>query len=421
MPSGQLLARILGRTVTGTFTAVHSLGQPVALVTDPQSGVEIQGLENPMVTSIDPDRIQAGTTGQTLVLHGSGFRNGAVVTTDQGAGLTVRSAAVVDSATVSMTIDATEGAATGQRALSLTNPDGGTTTTAVTVLPAPAPPPPAPLTMSPAQLGAGAGKRLASVRGSGLGKAARVVVTPPGALTLGTPTAVSDGGFDVPLTVGRAAAPGARDLTVLDSAGRTLASCQRCFTVLPPPVVSSLSIPELGRGAVAGRVTVNGHGFQPGATVTVTPSTGITRSAVSVVSPDALTVTLAVAPGATLGGRTVTVTNGSDSGVGSCAGCLTVTPAPTVTSATPGSLPRGSRRVITIKGQGFRPGAQVTVSPGTDLSVGATTVLSATEVSVAVTVGPAAKLGARNLVVTNGIDLGRTTCTSCVSVTSSGG
>lgn len=99
--------------------------------------------------------------------------------------------------------------------------------------------------------------------------------------------------------------------------------------------MTSTSPSSRGQGASHQPITITGTGFVSGATADF--GAGITVHSATYSSPTSLSADISVAGGAALGSRTVTVTN-PDGGVGSCAGCFTVTPAELVSIAvTPAS------------------------------------------------------------------------------------
>jgi len=72
---------------------------------------------------------------------------------------------------------------------------------------------------------------------------------------------------------------------------------------------------------------------------------------------------------------------------------------PTITSVTPSTGAPGTSPTVTVAGTNFQTGA--TAAFGAGITVGSTTVGSATQLTVALTIGSAATLGPRDVVVTN--------------------
>jgi hypothetical protein len=121
-----------------------------------------------------------------------------------------------------------------------------------------------------------------------------------------------------------------------------------------------------------------------------------------------------VAPTAATGARDVTVVQ-ADGGRITCVGCLTVSPGPTVTSVSPASIARGKSVTVTLTGTKFDRQAKVTVS-GAGVTVGKTTWVSNTSMTVVLTATTTAATGLRSVSVANP-DLGLGTCTDCLTVT----
>ena len=71
---------------------------------------------------------------------------------------------------------------------------------------------------------------------------------------------------------------------------------------------------------------------------------------------------------------------------------------PKIESIAPSSVARGSSATLTVTGSGFLPGSRAQIAGG-GVTVDAVTVISETELEVAITVDPGASPGARTLVV----------------------
>ena len=235
----------------------------------------------------------------------------------------------------------------------------------------------------------------------------------------GTGITVNSTNFDsasqvtVNISVASGATVGLRNVSVTNpdaSAG----TCTGCFTVNAVPTVLSTSPPSRAQGASGLNVAVTGTNFAPGAVGSFS-GTGITVNSTTFDRATQVTLNISVASGATIGGRNVTVTN-PDGRFASCTGCFTVTAVPTVVSASPPSRAQGAaNQNIVVTGTGFLAGA-ATSFPGSGITVNSTTVNSATQVTVNISVGAGAATGARNITVTN-TDAGSGTCTGCFTVT----
>lgn len=125
--------------------------------------------------------------------------------------------------------------------------------------------------------------------------------------------------------------------------------------------------------------------------------TGVSASSPTLAG-NTLTVKLAVSTTATVGLRTVTVTNG-DGQIATCIGCLTVDPSPTVKSFSVKAIKHGTSVTSTLTGTGFTSSSSVSFS-GTGLSV-VVTYKSATSLSLRITASSSAARSARKVTVTN--------------------
>ena len=193
------------------------------------------------------------------------------------------------------------------------------------------------------------------------------------------------------------AAVGPHAVTVVNPDGGA-AECAGCLVVVADPQVTGAAPAALARGATAQVVTIQGAGFQPGATVRLSGA-GVTVGAANVLDASTITVPVTVGGSSALGARDIVVTN-PDTGTATCSGCFTVNPKPTIGTLTPNSRPRGSvDSTVLMSGTGFQSGAVVTVSgTGVDATV---VVVTPTQLTLAVTVAPGAATGLRSVTVTN--------------------
>ena len=253
---------------------------------------------------------------------------------------------------------------------------------------------PAVSSLSPSSLGQGATTQTVTVNGSGFVSGAVVSISGTG-LTVGSTTFVNSGQLTVPVTVGGSATTGARTLTVTNPDTTTATST---FTVNAAPTVTTVSPASRGQGAPSQTVTLTGTGFRSGATVTIS-GTGLTVGSTNFVSSTSLTVPVAVAAGAPVGARTVTVTNPDFATPATST--FTVNQGPSVTLANPAALGAGAAsQTITVTGSDFVSGATVSFS-GTGLTVGSTTFVDSTTLTVPVAVSGSAATGARTVTVSN--------------------
>ena len=219
-------------------------------------------------------------------------------------------------------------------------------------------------------------------------------------ITVASPTSLG-----VSLIVSASAGLGGRTITV--TTGAEIVSLANGFAVLAGalPAITTVS-PNSGPQGGSGPVTIVGQNthFAQGATQ-VDFGPGVAVSNIAVTCPTCLSAQLSVSPGALVGGRTVTVTTGTE--VVQLANGFTVAAAPPIlTSMVPASGRQGQTVMSTITGlythwvQG-----QTQVDLGAGVTVNSVTVQSATTLMIQLTVDVNATPGIRNLTVTAGTEV----------------
>jgi len=197
-----------------------------------------------------------------------------------------------------------------------------------------------------------------------------------------------------------------------DAYGAVENSAPIALGVDAPPTLSSITYVTgttgVGAGATAQTITLNGTGFQAGATVTAftnasaVADTAVTAKVTAVNNLGTqITATIAIASTDTNTIDGYSITN-PDGGVVKAlpvapAG-LTIDAGPTVTAVSPSPVLASATNAITITGTGFKAGAVVTATA--NATCGAATVASATSITVSCTFGVAQTTGS-SLVVTN--------------------
>ena len=198
-------------------------------------------------------------------------------------------------------------------------------------------------------------------------------------------------------------------------------SCSPCFTIVGyAPVLASVSPGTIGQGATAS-VVIKGANFTDTAYCTstaancqnqprlfVVPDTGLafTDNTAPNSTGDQMTRAVSVAGDAPTGPRDVYVVN-TDGKTAKCTACLTIAPAPTLS---PNSFGPGmtSARNVVVTGEGFAAGsvAKIVATTGTtqdsNITHGATTRNSATQLTLPLTVGANATSGPRGLTIESG-------------------
>src|SRR5262249_54284829 len=149
-----------------------------------------------------------------------------------------------------------------------------------------------------------------------------------------------------------AATLGLRSVTVSTASG-TSNSVQ--FTVNPgAPTLASIS-PSSGTQGTNVPVTLSGTNFVSGATTIAISGSGVTGSAVTVVSETSITATFTISPSAASGTRSITVNTalGTSNAISFT---VNVQPSPAISSVSPNSGVQGQSVAVTIAGANFVSG-----------------------------------------------------------------
>ncbi|HWF31969.1 MAG TPA: IPT/TIG domain-containing protein, partial [Solirubrobacteraceae bacterium] len=400
----------LGVSLTGSATT----GARSVTVTNPDGGTGtgtnvFTVNAAPSVESSTPSSRGQGAVGQTVTLKGKNFVNGA--TASFGTGVTVNSTTFKSSTELSADITVEGTAATGPRAVSVTNPDAGvgTLASAFTVNAAPTV-----TSISPGSRPQGASSQTVTIKGTGFVSGASSSFG--SGVTVSSTTFKSSTELSAKISVESSATTGLRTVTVTNpDAG--VGSLANAFTVNAAPNVESVSPSSRAQGASGQTITVKGTGFASGASASFSGSS-ITVESTTVISSTELTAKISISSFASTGARTVTVTN-SDGGTDSLSGAFTVDAPPNVTSVSPSSGDRGGSESVAIKGSGFVSGASS--SFGSGVTVNSTTFKSSTELIASITIESGASLGSRTVTETNpdgGSDEGTFTVNAAPTVTS---
>ena len=348
----------------------------------------------PTVTAVSSTSRGEGATAQNLTVTGTGFQSGAT-TTFSGTGITVNSTTFVNATTLTVNVTIAGGATVGTSTITVTNPDAGSATSGsiFTVNAAPTV-----TAVSPTSRDAGAVSQSLTVTGTGFVSGATTSFSGSN-ITVNSTTFVNATTLTVNISISSGALVGTRAITVTnpDAGNGTSGSI---FTVNAAPTVTAVSPTSRDAGAVNQNVTITGTNFITGATAAFSTN-GITVNSTTFNSATSLSVNISIASGATVGTRTITVTNG-DGSVVTSGSIFTVNAAPTVTAVSPSSRAQGtSNQSLTVTGTNFITGATATFS-ATGITVNSTTFVSATSLTVNVTVASNAATGAGTISVLNG-------------------
>ncbi len=413
-------------TLSLTATSSPSTG-PQSLVlknADGQSSTNADGLcvncnlappgGDPTISTVTPTILGQGASQLPMKVTGTNFGSPVptVTVSPNGSGDAAIDIGVTrDSATqLSLTVSVGPNTTAGARALTIANPGGGAVTknNAFTVhtdfqVAGLAPP----------------GRHRGftgtfAVNGAGFTGTPTVSITPGTDLTVGSVTRDSAALLTVSIAVGANAATTPRDVTVTNAG--TPKVCSGCFTVGLVPTVTSISPNAATGGGQAAINAVTGTNFAAGVNAFLErsgqPSIAMTGTSLTGSSTISGTFDLTnAAPGK----WTVRVTN-VDGGNASLTDAFEVTSgAPAVTSSDPETVEQATTATLTLTGASFAPGMTVSIPNAGGVTVGEVTRNSNTEADVKITASDVARLGSRDVKVTNS-DGQSGTCASCFVV-----
>jgi hypothetical protein len=348
----------------------------------------------PTVTSTSPSSRGQGATSQTITVKGSAFASGA--SASFGAGVSVNSTTFKSATELTANITIEAGASTGARTVTVTNADGGVGSLAAAFTVSAAP---TVTSTNPSSRGQGATSQSVAIKGSGFVNGTGLAASFSGTgITVNSTTFKTSTEVTANITIEAGASTGARSVSVSNPDGGT-GSLANGFTVNAAPNVESTSPSSRPQGASKQTVAIKGSGFASGASATF--GSGINVESTSFVNSTELSAKISVEAGASVGARTVTVTN-LDGGVDTLAGGFTVIAGPSVESLSPNTGHKGGSQAVTVKGSGFVSGSGLAVAfSGTGITVSSTSFKSSTELTANITIEAGASSGARTVSVTN--------------------
>lgn len=417
------IALVVNVTLTGAATTGAknvSVTNPSDVVTGTGFGVFTVRAEVPTALSASPDPKQGETVEVTVT--GTFFQATPTVNTTV-AGATIGAVTFVSATEIRVFLTIPPATMLQTYGLTVINPDGQSTGSQniLTVVTAP---PPAISGIAPATGAKGSSGLVLTVTGTDFQNGATVSISGDGITNNGT-TFVSTTTLTVNVDIALTPAPtfGVRDVTVTNPVGTVNTDTEiGIFRVTDtPPTVTGISPASAPQGASLVGVTIDGANFRASPTVTLPGGfvNGMTVSNVTVNGPGTqITCDIALAGGASVGFRSVTVTN-TDTSSGNLANGFTVTSAgggpvvsavirgPSVTASVASqrddaaSLRQGETATVHLLGANFDPASTVTVS-GAGVTVGGTTFFSTTRLDVALAVSCAdIAPGRRDVTVTN--------------------
>jgi hypothetical protein len=363
----------------------------------------------PTVSTVSPSTLGVGADKVAVKVTGTNFGPTPAVTVSNPTGITI--AVTRDSATqLTLAVSVAGNAATGARDLTVTNSQSETVTksNALTIA--------SDFQVTHAVPNGRPQGYSGTFQVLGSGFTGSPSVTISGSLaTAGSVTVDSAARLTVGVNVAANAAPGARDISVTQ--GNVTKTCTGCFIVGEVPTVTSVS-PTSGNGGGQVDVTVNGTKFADNPTVTLEKAgqNPINMILVNRQSASVITGTFDLTNAAP-GVWDVKVVN-VDGGTATKTGAFTVAVGnPTVTSSNPDFVTQNdTTEVLRITGTQFAPGMTVTIPDAGGVTVKDTKRISNTSADVTVATADNARLGSRDITVTN-TDGKSGTCQACFVVT----
>ena len=367
---------------TATLTAAFSIGNP-----------------SPAVSSIAP---ASGGRGLSIpvTITGASFVPG-VTTIGMGSGIAPGPLTFDGPTKITTTVAISRLAALGSRDIVATTPapgGGNSTLAAAFVVQNPVP------TISAVNPVSGLPGQTLNVAVAGTGFFTSVTTLDFGPDVTVNTTAVDTSGTQIQasITVAPAALAGPRTVTVTNAApgGGSITLLNAFIVNNPVPTLTSISPIAGGIGQTLD-VTVVGTNFVKGAT-TVNFGVGVAVNSFVMNSATSISANITIASDAVAAARSVTVTNaGPGGGKATLSFAFSVQYlAPTISSVSPATGPRGVSSTVTVTGANFSAGS-TSIDFGSGLTVSSISVTSPTQLTANLTIPVETALGSHNVVVTN--------------------
>lgn len=227
-------------------------------------------------------------------------------------------------------------------------------------------------------------------------------------VTIGPVTVTSPTSLTVQLTISPRAAFGSR--TIAAVTGPEAVAIANSFAVAAGSAIPSIggvspTVGQPGQSVPVAIVGLNTHFLQ--GTTEVSFDAGITVTGVVVANATSLTAIVSIAPNASTGPRTVTVTTGTEVAALTNGFAVSLVGTPALLSVTPGSGQQGQQNLPVVLTGEFTHFAQgsTQVSFGSDIVVDSVVVDSSTRLIASITIGGAAGLGPRMVTVATGSEV----------------
>ena len=335
----QLSAAIPASDVATAGTGQVVVSNPDGQKSSPSAFTVNAILPLPTVTSLSPGSAVAGSSGFTLTVNGTGYRQGSQVVWN---GSRLSATTVVSATQVTTAIPTTLIATAGSALVAVVNTDTGDTssTLAFTITPAR----PVLTSLSPATATAGSAAVTLTVNGTGFVSGATVTWAGSARAT----TFVSATQLNAAIPATDLASAGSTNVDVVQAGVRS--TNQLPFTVVAPvPSLTSLSPTSVRAGSAGFDLMVTGTGFINGASVSFNGRTKPT----TFVSTTQLRAAITSGDLATAGSATVSLVQGNAPASNTLPFVIT-SAAPVISSLSPtGVIAGGPAATLTVNGSGF--------------------------------------------------------------------
>ncbi len=387
LAAGTPVAAADGKSVTVPLTVAPDAPQTVRAIqvlsggallpfSHPADGLFRVIVPQPSIDSVTPLYLRIGTSGNPVTVRGRNFQNAQSVALVPGDGVTVGPPAVsADGAEITLTVSVLANASPGARSVVVTTPAGSTGSTATVA--------------NTVTLTTQAGSNYTPVAAAVLGVVKQDDTPPPG-----IPAAVTATPLGV-LVQSEAPPPVSTPLDV--RAAR--------LGVALGPVARSVEPSALLPGATA-TLIVRGAALQDVTSVTLAPQDGVTLGTPTL-SSDGLQISVPVSVAATAapGVREVIVSAASGPvrfSDPAASRLVIATGVPLIESITPILATPGSTFTLTVRGRNLHGASVVSAAPaeGVTFGVNPTVNSDGTELTVGMSIAPAAKVGIRVIRVT---------------------
>src|ERR1019366_9295317 len=328
-------------------------------------------LPPPSISNVSPGSYPASNSDQPMTINGSGFQTGATLTfVDKEGGIfTSVAGKLVVVSTTQITYQFNDASDAGTWTVQVHNPDGQTSSTVPFTVNAAVLPPPSISNVSPGSYPASNSDQPMTINGSGFqtGATLTFVDKEGGIFTSVAGKLVVVSTTQITYQFNDASDAGTWTVQVHNPDGQTSSTVP--FTVnaavLPPPSISNVSPGSYPASNSDQPMTINGSGFQTGATLTFVDKEGgiFTSVAGKLVVVSTTQITYQFNDASDAGTWTVQVHNpdGQTSSTVPFTINAAVLPPPSISNVSSGSYPASnSDQPMTINGSGFQTGATLT-------------------------------------------------------------